>query len=203
MGITIHYKGKLKNLEMLSHFMEELVDISRIMNWHWQVLDEDWSRPSTAQLLVSEEGATITGHLGLKGISIDVHPDCESLALFFMAEGILAMPMSVVMYNEGSIAKNNVWNFIKTQFAPPDVHISIIKLLKYLKKRYIPDLDVMDEGGYWDNEDKASLVENLRFIEEKMDRVAQILGEIDLDNSKPLTAEQLGDMLEERLKREL
>ena len=117
MGITIHYKGKLENLELLPSFMEELIDISRIMHWRWQVLDEDWSKPSTAQLRVSKEAATITGDLGLKGISIDAHPDCESLSLFFMADGILAMPMSVVMYNEGSIAKDNVWNSIKTQFA--------------------------------------------------------------------------------------
>jgi hypothetical protein len=203
MGITIHYKGKLENLELLPSFMEELIDISRIMNWRWQVLDEDWSKPSTAQLHVSEDGATITGDLGLKGISIDVHPDCESLSLFFMADGILAMPMSVVMYNDGSIAKNNAWNSIKTQFAPPDVHISIIKLFKYLKKRYIPDLEVMDEGEYWEHEDKAKLIEKLRFIEEKMDRVAQVLGGIYLDNTRPLTAEQLGEMLEERFKKEL
>lgn len=203
MGITIHYKGKLENLELLPLMLEELIDISRIMNWQYYVLDEDWSTPSTVRLLTSGEENEIAGHLALKGISMDLHPSCESLSLFFTAEGVLASPMSVIMLNEGSITKSDVWNFIKTQFAPPDVHISVIKLFKYVKKRYIPNLEVRDEGEYWDTADEVWLVKKMGFIEGKMDRVAQILGEIDLDNTRPLTAEQLGAMLEERLKKEL
>jgi hypothetical protein len=202
-GITIHYKGNLQNVQMMPQFMEELIDISSTMKWPYYVLDEDWSKPSTAHLLTTGEQSVIAGDLALKGISIDLHPACESLSLFFTAEGILASPMTVIMYNEGEIAKSDMWNFIKTQFAPPDVHMSVVKLLKYLKKRYMPNLEVTDEGEFWDTEDKDLLVEKIRFLEEKMDSVCEILNEIDLDNTKPLSAEELGELLEERLKRGL
>ena len=51
--------------------------------------------------------------------------------------------------------------FVKTQFAPIDVHITIVKLLKYIKKKYFPSLNVSDEGEYWETGDEALLKKNL------------------------------------------
>ena len=45
MGITISFQGTLKNTSMVQPLLEELIDISETLNWEWQVLDEDWSKP--------------------------------------------------------------------------------------------------------------------------------------------------------------
>jgi hypothetical protein len=50
------------------------------------------------------------------------------------------------------------WNWVKTQFAPIHTHVVIIKLLRHLKTKYIHNLEVSDEGGYWDSGDMEQLV---------------------------------------------
>jgi len=200
MGITIHIQGNLKDKSEINSFIEELTDISKTMHWEWQVLDEDWSQPSTAKLKRTNNITEITGNLALKGISINLHPKCESLSLFFDSSGCLTTPMAVVLLNEGRIKKENVYSTVKTQFTPPDVHISIIKLLKYLKKRYIPDLKVEDEGGYWESEDKQVLTGKIKFLNEKLDMLQDMLSNMDDENAGQRSAEQLADIIEEKLK---
>jgi hypothetical protein len=36
-------------------------------------------------------------------------------------------------------------------------HISMVKILDYLKKRYVPNLEVIDNTGYWTSRDEAVL----------------------------------------------
>ncbi|MBL0927986.1 MAG: hypothetical protein IBJ11_10105 [Phycisphaerales bacterium] len=49
-------------------------------------------------------------------------------------------------------------NFVKTQFAPPEVHIETIGLLRAVEP-YTAELEVEDEGGYWDTDDRQALIE--------------------------------------------
>ena len=203
MGITIHFQGKLKNTDLINSIKEELIDISEIMKWEWQALDEDWSKPSTAKLSRNKDVVEIVGHLPLKGVQINIHPDSEPLSLYFDVEGNLIEPIAMVLINEGKISKENSYNSVKTQFAPPDVHISIIKLLKYLKKRYIPNLKVNDEGEYWESEDKEKLIEKIAFLKDKMDMVEGILSSLDPKIISKSSPEQLAKILEERLKKNL
>jgi hypothetical protein len=203
MGITIHFQGQLKNTHLIDSSKEELNDISEIKNWEWQDLDEDWSKPSTAKLSENKDRLKIIGHLSLKGVQINIHPDSEPLSLYFDAEGNLTNPMSVILKNAGKISTKNSYNSVKTQFAPPDVHISIIKLLKYLKKRYIPNLRVIDEGEYWESEDKEKLIEKIAFLKDKMDMVEGILSSLDPKIISKCSSEQLAKILEERLRKYL
>ena len=203
MGITIHFQGKLKSTQLINSFKEELIDISEIMNWECQAFDEDWSKPATAKLSKKKDEFEIVGHLPLKGVQINIHPDSEPMSLYFDADGVLTDPIVMVLINEGKISKENSYNSIKTQFAPPDVHISIIKLLKYLKKRYIPNLRVIDEGEYWESEDKDKLIEKMDFLKGKMDMVEGILSSIDPEIISGCSPEQLAKILEERLKKHL
>lgn len=203
MGITIHFQGKLKNTNLINSLVDELIDVSGTLNWEWEVLDEDWSKPSTAKLSVDKGRAEILGHLSLKGISINFHPDCEPLSLYFDSEGNLTTPMSVILVNEGKLTKENSYSSVKTQFAPVDVHISIVRLLKYLKKRYIPNLKVIDEGEYWESEDKEKLIKKITFLNDKMDMMEEILLALDIKNIRQCSSEQLAIILEEKLKRRL
>src|SRR5205823_206009 len=38
---------------------------------------------------------------------------------------------------------------IKTQFGPVEGHVALVEMLAALKREFLPDLEVSDEGGYW------------------------------------------------------
>ena len=65
----------------------------------------------------------------------------------------------------------------KTQFADIETHVWIIGLLRYLKKRYLSNLEVKDEGEYWDTEDLEKLREKKQFLQGMIDAIAGGLSE--------------------------
>jgi hypothetical protein len=203
MGITIHFKGRLNKLQEINSVMDDLIDISETMQWKWTSLDEDWDKPASAKLSVTDLKAEISGHLPLKGVHINIHPDCESLQIYFDNEGNLQTPVGMVLLLEGKINPENSYTSVKTQFAPPDIHIAIIKLLKFLKNRYISDLKVFDEGEYWDTGDRDLLIEKIAVITKKMDMVEAALNSVVLQELKNLSPEEMAKRLEEILRKKL
>ena len=67
------------------------------------------------------------------------------------------------------------FNFVKTQFASPEIHIIIVKLLRYLKEKYFQRFEVIDEGKYWETGDEDLLAEKMEFLSQKMNALAQAL----------------------------
>ena len=47
--------------------------------------------------------------------------------------------------------------------------------MKYIKKEYINDLEVFDEGEYWESSDKERLVYLFNFLKEKIEQFAKII----------------------------
>ncbi|MEJ2053745.1 MAG: hypothetical protein P8X42_07475 [Calditrichaceae bacterium] len=150
MGISIHYRGKLKNLTDIDLLVDDFKDFAEIMGWEYRILNEDWSKTNTAKIKASEQITEIKGHLPLKGINLSLHPDCEALDLYFNPDGNLLSPISACLINEGEMDIEDSWVFVKTQYAPPDIHIAVVNLLDFLKNKYVPDLEVLDEGEYWE-----------------------------------------------------
>jgi hypothetical protein len=81
-------------------------------------------------------------HGNVKGIDLNVHKDCSSLSFFFHVNGILRDP--VQMAEETNENEDLPFNFVKTQFASPEIHIIIIKLLRYLKGKYFQRFEVIE-----------------------------------------------------------
>jgi hypothetical protein len=46
---------------------------------------------------------------------------------------------------------------VTTIYARAEVHMALVKLLRYLGDKYLDDLNVMDEGDYWNKGDAAEL----------------------------------------------
>ena len=131
MGITINYKGSIKNLSLINQLQHEMVDICQSMNWEYQLLNEDLSKPCDATLIHTDGVANIEGHIPLRGITIVIDSKNEALDLQFNPEGNLSSFMLEIMKNDGTINKNHNWIFIKTQFGTVDAHITTVKLLRY------------------------------------------------------------------------
>ena len=151
MGVTIHYQGKINELSLIDKVTEELNDISEELDW--------------GKLLINDD------KLNIKGILILPPPECEPLSfLFDKTTGVLQH--SILLSADDMGEDHYKYNNVKTQFAPIHVHITIIKLLKYLKKNYINDIIVTDEGEYWETEDVELLQSKFDLLKEMIDVVA-------------------------------
>lgn len=176
MGITIHYKGSLISPDLSNSFIEEFDSIASEMGW-------------ISQIVESKEFA-------LKGISIDIHPKSESFTFLFNTIGELINP---VIFIDSTMDKEHYYyQSIKTQFAPIDVHITIIKLLKYFNTKYFSNLEVTDEGCYWETSDENLLKEKIDFLTDKINLFSDMISEIPRDKDE--TAESIADKIEKLFK---
>jgi hypothetical protein len=199
MAITIHYRGKLNDAGQLSELREELADLARSMGWESSSTDVDWNEPVTAKLRHTDDGVEIVGNLGLKGIELIPGSEGGSLSFLFDKAGNMRMPMHVVSLLEGSLDPDDAWVFVKTQFGSPDDHAWNIGLLKYLKKRYITDLDVRDEGEYWETGDMVKLKEKMDHVTGELSAFTEKLSSVDLGDVTGLSPEEIASRIEQLL----
>lgn len=153
MGITINFKGSLTDLSKLPKLINEVEDICKIMKWEFMILDNDWSLPENAKIVEKNDDVRIIGNPGLKGIGFKPHKNCEWVDLFFDKNKTLSsIETKCLQLQEKSDKNKYVWNSVETQAVPVLIHIAIIKLLRWLKKNYIHDLEVFDQGKYWETD---------------------------------------------------
>jgi len=199
MGITIHYRGSIKHLSLIDQFQKEMVDFCKSMNWKYHLWNEDQSKPFDAELVHTNEGATIEGHIPLRGISIITDPNNESLDLLFTPEGNLSSFMLEILRHDGTLSKDHDWIFVKTQYGSIDSHIAIVKLLQYLKQKYIVDLEAKDEGEYWETGDKERLMSKRGFLFGKMAQFEKALSSVEFDHEP--TTEEVVEKIEEVIRK--
>lgn len=200
MGVTIYYNGKLSNVGLVYELIREITDIASIMKWSCNKWDDDWSIKPSATIVNKEKKCEIKGHLGLKGVSFTPHPDCEAVNLTFDRYGTLQDPRVLPLILDGTIKDKDSTVSVKTQFAGADTHIVIIKLLQHVKRKYIPDLYVFDEGEYWQNENRQILEERINSINHAMDVLEDALSKAPIPNSSSMTGEEIYSLIEQILK---
>ena len=195
MGVTIHYKGQIDDLARIPALRDELADVARAMRWNASLLDDDFSAPPDARLVSGPGGARIAGRLGLKGISIA--PDrCDLLWFCVDRAGVLRSPLSMVSLPDPPALPDEAWISCKTQFSSPETHAWIVGLLKHLKKRYFSNLDVRDEGGYWDSGDPAELRRRMDAIGGRIARLAGDLSSSRFSRLAGQSGEDIADAIE-------
>ena len=57
------------------------------------------------------------------------------------------------------------YNWTKTQFAGAKVHIAVCAILRYVKQRYAPELEIDDDSGYFDDGDYEKLETQLAHVD--------------------------------------
>ena len=200
MGVSIHYRGRVAEIQNIKAICDELAAIADRMNWRYTRLDEDWSQAADAAIEVREQGSQISGHLPLKGIALTPHPKCETLQFFFDASGNLQDLISMVNISEGTLKPEDVWISVKTQYAGPETHIWVIGLLKYFQKLHLPDLEVQDEGEYWETGNFKILKEKMDFVGEKIAAVSAELSRVSKGHIESFSADELASMIEALLR---
>ncbi|MGF1531307.1 MAG: hypothetical protein ACFCU4_08090 [Puniceicoccaceae bacterium] len=164
MGLTIHYQGAVDRTELLPKLINELKDIALAMNWETEMINEDQPDPH------------------FKGIIINPSDGCEPLSFVFDQSGRLRCLADLII-EQVEFTETSGFCFTKTQFASVDTHIWITGLLRYLKKHYMSNLRVNDEGEYWETEDRKALIEKKEFLQNTIDHLAERLQSTDFHGS--------------------
>lgn len=199
MGVSIHYRGRLDNKDRLPALRNTLVGFASSMGWQCRILDEDWNVPANAVLEHRGETAEIKGQLGLKGVQLKPPGESEPLDFFFDSGGNLLSPMNIVLIQEGILALDDAWISVKTQFMSAKMHVLIIGLLKYIKEHHLPNLEVRDEGEFWETGDYRNLEEKMRLIDKKLDYLSRELSSDCFGNSGSTTADEIAARIESLL----
>lgn len=159
MGITIHYKGILKPDVSREYIIELVSDLSNSLKWKITNIEEN--------------------EFDLKGLIIKPHPNCESLNFVFTNDGQLinffAFSFNKENNTEPIIDDSIKYCSCKTQFSPPAIHITIIKLLEFLHKQYFQELNIHDEGGYYPDGDTEELIHRMDKINDAIDILEDVL----------------------------
>jgi hypothetical protein len=152
MSVTIHYFGKLADPSVLPGLVEDFEEIARVSGWSFERVDHVFTR---------EDGPS-PGRLTLKGIRVTLAKTATPLLLTFDQEGHLAhIYYEPVSLEEGTSSPRRLLHQVHTHTTlraqDPQVHVTLVKLLDHLQKRFVPNLEVIDNSGYWYSRDESLL----------------------------------------------
>jgi hypothetical protein len=157
MGITIAYRGRLADLARIEDFEDRLVDNALEMG---------------AQVRIWRSWADDHPERMVRGVILDLAPGHESTSLLLSPEGWLIGLTDIEDVEEGRL-KELPWCFVKTQFGPVEGHVALVEMLTALKREFLADLEVSDEGGYWETCDLVELVRRRALTEQAIDGLAE------------------------------
>src|SRR5262249_10179094 len=112
------------------------------------------------------EGDSPATRLSLKGIRLTLHKNSTPFQLTFDKDGYLShiyyeKPPAALGSKAPAQGKRQFLHQVHTstniRSNDPMTHITVVKLLDYLKKRYVPNLEVIDNTGYWYSRDESVL----------------------------------------------
>lgn len=125
MGVTIHFEGQLKDGNAFSNCMEKVREFAEQLKVE---LYDISSTSTTLSRVKDEKDWDYTGPT--KGVELYPHEACEPLRFEFDEN----------LY---------IQEYVKTQFAPQEIHKKIIELFHSLEAEF-ETLDICDEGEYWE-----------------------------------------------------
>ena len=175
MGVTLHYRGTLDDPRRLPALCDELDGVAQAMGWTSTRIDDDYVAPVDARLKHASGCSNIEGNIGLKGIVLSPTDGSEPLWFCFDHAGRLRSLLGQVLILDGTLKSAESWASTKTQFSSPERHIWLVGLLRYVKKHFVSNLEVHDDGGYWDTGDLTELRRRMDLINGKIADMAAAL----------------------------
>ena len=146
MGVTIHFEGTLCEEAAYSALLGQVRDFSARQRWSVAELPE--ARRSLRRMRDEEPW----DYVGItRGLIVHPHDNSEPLRFEFDEE-------------------LRIQEYCKTQFAGPEMHIILVKLLRSLQPLF-EALYVEDEGEYWDTSDALVLSGHMTWIDAQIARL--------------------------------
>lgn len=152
MGLSFHYKGKLKKPQSLKKLMEEVTDICKANKWKFSVFDEAFPNNTfTAE----------PNRDHIYGICF-TPPKCETVGLTFLSNGKICAFYNLELNKKLENLEDDIYLYylsVKTQYCGPEIHKILISIFDYLNKNYFEDFEFTDEGQFWETRDEKLLEE--------------------------------------------
>jgi len=178
MGLTFHYSGRIREYNRIDMLVEEVTDLCKGLNWTYDILDDD----------------------RIKGIVVGSEKS-EPLWFTFTPDGKTCNVVNL-QYADPSDEFYSM-SHVKTQYAGPEVHMLMIKMLKYISEKYFSEIEVSDEGEYWETGDEENLrrifgryTQIINMFTEKLEAMERIPGESEeslVDRIEQM-AKEIGDV---------
>jgi hypothetical protein len=157
MGVTIAYRGRIADLTRIEDFEDRLVDLALEIGGMVRIW-RTWADDNPERVV--------------RGVILDIAPGHESTSLLLSPEGWLVGLTEIQDAEEGRL-KEPPWCWTKTQFGKVEGHVALVETLEALKREFLPDLEVCDDGGYWETRDLAALVGKRELIQGAIDGLAE------------------------------
>lgn len=163
MGVTIHYNGVANNDDAVTEIIGAAKSFAIANSMPYRTADDEDGQLSR---VINEVSTEYTGRV--RGVIIEPHYNAEQLKLQFGDDLILC-------------------DYCKTQFAPAEVHIAIVKFFKSIQPHF-SELNLIDEGEYWETEDITTLYNHLDSCNGKIEAIKKrddkAKGPVRLDNGR-------------------
>ncbi|MBM4090570.1 MAG: hypothetical protein FJ276_14280 [Planctomycetes bacterium] len=148
MGVTISYRGSLAELDRVEDFEDRVLDLAleiggRARVWR-SVHDDDPRRV-------------------VRGVVLDLYPGQDTMSLLISPEGWLVNLFEIEDAEKGLLPEPP-WCLVKTQFGPVEGHVAIVEMLTVLRREFFPNLEVSDEGAYWETRDLTTLRQKMEYL---------------------------------------
>jgi len=140
-GITIHYRGYIKDQEARIKCIELIKGFGIKRQWPFQVLEE--KNDVTLDRFFEDENGDLQEWIyqgPVDGVILNPHENCEALKFEFDDD----------LFFQG---------YVKTQFSPLEIHVEILQVFNLIRP-YLKELVILDEGEYWETEDALLLAKN-------------------------------------------
>jgi hypothetical protein len=197
MGISIFAKGRIDRIEDIPQLVDELKTRAEKENWTYAILSDDFKDESLPVLTRTAGEVVIAGKLGLQGIVLTIDAKVESLALVFEREGVLTSVMQQLL--DPAELPEKRFTSCKTQFGGIDAHISIIGIFDLLRERYISNLVVEDEGGYWGSHDRGTLTNAFNVLQHYLDHTQMCVSGIKITEAERSDGDKAASAVEKAL----
>jgi hypothetical protein len=166
MGITIHYRGTICDLDRVTEFEDRVIDLALDVGGKAQI----WRSTADDNPMRM-----------VRGLLLDLSPGQESTSLLLSPEGWL-VPLCDIESAENGTLTEQPHCFVKTQWGSVEGHVALVELLSYLKQELFPDLHVTDESGYWEHRDLDVLIAKFNQLGALIDGMADGLRKTSLTN---------------------
>ena len=166
MGITIHYRGKLRDPASIPVMMEEMKEICTIHQWKFKTIP-------------SSPGRKAGSRNSLEGIVFTIAERCDPVMFIFNPAGTLDGPLSYITEED-----QLPWQFVKTQFAGAEAHIALCILLEYFFNRYFETFEVLDEGKFWETRDRPCLEASFDRVTAAIDTIQLLVEDLKIKGEK-------------------
>ena len=179
MGLSFHYKGKLKKPQSLKKLIEEVTDICIANKWEFSIFDEAFPNNT----FTDEPNRDL-----IYGICF-TPPKCETVDLTFLSNGKLCAFYNLELNKKLEKLEDDAYLYclsVKTQYCGPEIHKILISIFDYLNRNYFDDFEFTDEGQFWETRDEKLLEEIFNRYSNLINSLSSVLEHIPILEGEPI-----------------